>query len=65
MRTKIARLINDEVDWAEWAMDADSKGAEIADKIIKEFISFIENAYVGEELLYGDWIKLKEKLKND
>lgn len=65
MRAKIAKLINDEVDWAEWGRD-DSEGEAIADNIIKEFISFIESAYGdSEELLYGDWLKLKEKLQYD
>ena len=65
MRAKIAKLINDEVDWAEWSRD-DSEGEEIADKIIKEFVDFIESAYGdSEELLYGKWLKLKERLKNE
>jgi len=64
MKNKIAKLINDEVDWSEWAKD-DSEGEKIADKIIEEFISIIESSFVGEELLYGEWLELKEKLKNE
>lgn len=59
LREKIAELINEKVDWAEWAKD-DTEGYEIADSILQQVIEWIE-LRKGK---YGDQSKYDEAIND-